>query len=213
MAINRAVAMATRVAGKDEGNGKSGKSNGDGNKEGKCKEEGNGEQRRQQDYGNRDNNDAANTMTTMTTRTTVLTIMMKTMTKTDKTMVRQRWGLLVAGGGGEGNKRGSGGGVECSYFLSKLDSGCCWLLVRGRGGRREAMVPSWTAGYLFNCPATPVPSTLLRALRNLMCRVVDLPVPGLRATPHSGNDSTATWMCHVLGPHTSGDHAIAHTEL
>ncbi len=45
---------------------------------------------------------------------------------------------------------------------------------------------------LFNFPATPVPSTLdsyLRALRNLMCGVVDLPVPGLRATSHSGNDS------------------------
>ncbi len=30
-----------------------------------------------------------------------------------------------------------------------------------------------------------------------------MPVPGLRATSHSGNDSTATCMCHVLGPHTS----------
>ncbi len=59
--------------------------------------------------------------------------------------------------------------------------------------------------YLFNFPATPVPTTLLRALRNLMCGVVDLPVPGLRATSHTGNDSTATWMCHVLGPHMSGD--------
>jgi hypothetical protein len=38
-------------------------------------------------------------------------------------------------------------------------------------------------------------------LKHLMCGVVDLPVPGLRATSHSGNDSTATWMCHVLGPH------------
>jgi hypothetical protein len=62
-----------------------------------------------------------------------------------------------------------------------------------------------TAGYLFNFPATPVPSTLLRALHNLMCRVVDLPVPGLRAMSHFSNDSTATWMYHVLGPHTSGD--------
>jgi hypothetical protein len=66
-------------------------------------------------------------------------------------------------------------------------------------------VAARTAGYFFNFPATPVPSTLLQALRNLMCRVVDLPVPGLCATSHSGNDSTATWMCHVLGPHTSGD--------
>jgi hypothetical protein len=39
-----AVVMAMRVAGKDEGNGKSGKSNGDGNKEGNCKEEGNDKQ-------------------------------------------------------------------------------------------------------------------------------------------------------------------------
>jgi hypothetical protein len=42
MATKRAVAMATRVADKDEGNVKSGKSNGNGNKEGDCKEEGNG---------------------------------------------------------------------------------------------------------------------------------------------------------------------------
>ncbi len=68
-----------------------------------------------------------------------------------------------------------------------------------------AHLQAQTTGYLFNFPATPVPSTLLRALRNLICGVVDLPVPGLRATPHSGNDSTATWMCHVLSPHMSGD--------
>jgi hypothetical protein len=66
-------------------------------------------------------------------------------------------------------------------------------------------VAARTAGYFFNFPATPVPSTLLQALHNLMCGVVDLPVPGLRAMSHSGNDSSATWMCHVLGPHTSGD--------
>ncbi len=58
------------------------------------------------------------------------------------------------------------------------------------------LVGARTAGYLFNFPTTPVPSTLLQALCNLMCGVVDLPVPGLRATSHSGNDSTATWMCH-----------------
>jgi hypothetical protein len=69
---------------------------------------------------------------------------------------------------------------------------------------RGAELSARTAGYLFNFPATPVPSTLLQALRNLMCGVVDLPVPGLCATSHFGNDSTATWMCHVLGPHTSG---------
>jgi hypothetical protein len=42
-----AVAMATRVAGKDEGNGESGKINGNGNKEGDFEEEGNGKQRQQ----------------------------------------------------------------------------------------------------------------------------------------------------------------------
>ena len=45
-AKKRAVAMVTRMAGKDEGNGdgNSGKSNGNGNKEGNCKEEGNDKQ-------------------------------------------------------------------------------------------------------------------------------------------------------------------------
>jgi hypothetical protein len=36
-------AMATRVAGKDEGNGKSGRSDGDGNKESDFEREGDGE--------------------------------------------------------------------------------------------------------------------------------------------------------------------------
>ncbi len=39
-----AVAMVTRMVGKDEGDGKNGKSNGNGGKEGNCKEVGNGEQ-------------------------------------------------------------------------------------------------------------------------------------------------------------------------
>ncbi len=43
-ATKRAVAMATWVAGEDEGDGKSGKSNGDGDEEGDCEEEGDGEQ-------------------------------------------------------------------------------------------------------------------------------------------------------------------------
>ncbi len=103
-ATNRVVAMATRLAGEDEGDGESGKSDDDGNKEGTCEEEGDGEQRQQQDDSGRDNDDAANTMTTTTT--TTLTIMMKTTTKTAKTTVRRRQ-LAVAGGGwlavGEGN--------------------------------------------------------------------------------------------------------------
>ncbi len=41
-ATKRAMVMVTRVAGKDEGNGESGKSDGDGNEEGICKEEGDG---------------------------------------------------------------------------------------------------------------------------------------------------------------------------
>jgi hypothetical protein len=45
MATKGAVAMATKVAGKDEGNGKSSKSNGNCNKEDNSKEEGNGKQR------------------------------------------------------------------------------------------------------------------------------------------------------------------------
>jgi hypothetical protein len=44
MGTKRAVVMAKRMAGKDEGNGKGAKSNGNGDKEGDCKEDGNGEQ-------------------------------------------------------------------------------------------------------------------------------------------------------------------------
>ncbi len=41
-ATNRAVATVTRAVGEDEGDGESGKSKGDGDKEGDCKEEGDG---------------------------------------------------------------------------------------------------------------------------------------------------------------------------
>jgi hypothetical protein len=56
----KAVAMATRVVSKDEGNGKGKKCDGKGNKDGDCKEAGNGKQQGQQDDGNRDNNDNHN---------------------------------------------------------------------------------------------------------------------------------------------------------
>ncbi len=42
-ATKREVAMAMRVADKDEGNGEGSKSIGHGDKEGNCKEDGNGE--------------------------------------------------------------------------------------------------------------------------------------------------------------------------
>ncbi len=42
MVTKRAVAMVMRMTGKDVGNGKSGKSYGNGDKEGNCKEEGDG---------------------------------------------------------------------------------------------------------------------------------------------------------------------------
>jgi hypothetical protein len=42
VAMKKAVAMVRRVAGEDEGDCKGGKSDGNGNKEGDCKEEGNG---------------------------------------------------------------------------------------------------------------------------------------------------------------------------
>jgi hypothetical protein len=54
MAIKRAVVKVTRVAGKDEGNGKGHKSNGNGIKEGDCKEESNCEQCQKQDDDARD---------------------------------------------------------------------------------------------------------------------------------------------------------------
>ncbi len=44
MAKKRAVAMATRMVGKDEGNGEGGMSDGNDDKEANCKEEGNGKQ-------------------------------------------------------------------------------------------------------------------------------------------------------------------------
>ncbi len=53
-----------------------------------------------------------------------------------------------------------------------------------------SLLNAQTAGYLFNFPTTPVPSTLLQALCNLMCGVVDLPVPGLRATPQAMSTGT-----------------------
>jgi hypothetical protein len=62
-----------------------------------------------------------------------------------------------------------------------------------------------TAGSLFGFPAISVSSTFLRALRNLMHGVEFWSVPGLRDTTHSGINSTATWMCHLLGPHPSHD--------
>jgi hypothetical protein len=46
-AMKRAVAMVMRVVGEDEGNDKSGKSNGNCDKEGNCKEEGNWEEQQQ----------------------------------------------------------------------------------------------------------------------------------------------------------------------
>ncbi len=69
----------------------------------------------------------AETRTTTTTtiatqwRMMMLMMMTKTMVKTTKmTVRRRRWGSSV------------------HISISKLDSGCCWLLVRGRGGRQEA---------------------------------------------------------------------------
>jgi hypothetical protein len=44
MATKRSVVIATKVAGRDEGNGKGNKNNGNGNKEGNGKEEGNSKQ-------------------------------------------------------------------------------------------------------------------------------------------------------------------------
>jgi hypothetical protein len=52
-------------------------------------------------------------------------------------------------------------------------------------------VESQTAGSLFGFPAISVPSTFLRALRNLMHGVEFRSVPGLCATSHSGINSTA----------------------
>jgi hypothetical protein len=68
----------------------------------------------------------------------------------------------------------------------------------------QTLLP-WTAGSLFSFPATSVSRTLLRALRNLMHGAKNWFVPGLRATSRSSINSTATWMCHVLGPHVSCD--------
>ncbi len=127
-ATKRAVAMAMRVAGKDEGNGERGNSNGNGNKEGNGKEEGDGKKQQQQDNGNRNNDNAANTTTT----TMTLKMMTKTTTKKAKTMVRWRR-LAVAGGSRGGQRTQRRRWLSVCIFLSKLDSGCCWLLARGQG--------------------------------------------------------------------------------
>ncbi len=96
---------------------------------------------------NNDNKTMATETTTMTktktalsTMTMMMTLMttMKATTKTTITMVRRQW-MAVAGGSGGGMKAAAVG-VECSYFSSKLNSGCCLLLARGRGGRWEAYI-------------------------------------------------------------------------
>ena len=47
---------------------------------------------------------------------------------------------------------------------------------------RSQPVGARTTGYLFNFPATSVPSTFLRGLHRLMSGVENQSVPGLRAT-------------------------------
>jgi hypothetical protein len=123
MVTKRAVVMATKVVGKVEGDCKSGKSNGDGNEEGYCKEEGDGKQQRQQDNGNRDNNDVVNT--TMTT--TMLMMMTKTMAKMAKTTVRRRR-LAVAGSGRGGQQTRQRRGLSVHIFHQNWILGVvgCW---------------------------------------------------------------------------------------
>jgi hypothetical protein len=75
------------------------------------------------------------TTTTMAMNSTMTTMMLtmatKKRTKTTTTTVRwQR--LVVAGGGGGGQQRRRWRGLSVYIFLSKLNSGCCWLLARGR---------------------------------------------------------------------------------
>jgi hypothetical protein len=66
-----------------------------------------------------------------------LTIMAKIMMKMAKMMVWRRQ-LAVAGGSGGGQQMWQLRGLSVNRFFFKLDSGCCWLLVRGRrGGRQE----------------------------------------------------------------------------
>jgi hypothetical protein len=81
------------------------------------------------------------TITTMATNTMMLTTMLtKTMMKkTSKmtiTTVQQRW-LAVAGGSRGGQQRRRQRGVSVHIFLSKLNSGCSWLVV-GEGQVRQA---------------------------------------------------------------------------
>jgi hypothetical protein len=110
-ATKRAVAMATRVVSKDEGNG-------DGDKEGNCNEEGTM-------ASNDDNKMMATETRTMTTMTMVTNIttkmksltttMAKTTTKTRITMVQQQ-GLEVAGGSGRRQQSQQWRGLSVHIF-------------------------------------------------------------------------------------------------
>jgi hypothetical protein len=82
---------------------------------------------------------AIETMTTITMTTaknttmtmTMLAMMTKTTMKKTTTMVPWRR-LALAGGSGGGQQRRQWRGVSVHIVLSKLNSGCCWLLARGR---------------------------------------------------------------------------------
>jgi hypothetical protein len=137
-ATKRAVAMATRVAGKDEDDGKSGKVMAMATKRAIA--------RKRAMAIKVDNKTTAKETTMMTTTTMAMNTMMMTMTllmmtktttKKEKTTVQQRQ-LAVAEGDRGGQQKWWRWGLSVHIFLLKLDSWCCWLLARGRGGRQEA---------------------------------------------------------------------------
>ncbi len=79
------------------------------------------------------NNDNKTTMTETTTMT-IITMATNTMMTTTMLMMTTRKMTTKQGRA----MKAVAVGVECSYFFIKLNSGCCWFLTRGRGGRREA---------------------------------------------------------------------------
>jgi hypothetical protein len=128
-ATKRAVAMVTRVADEDDGNGKSSKINGDGNEEGNCKEEGEGKQGQQQDDGNRDNDDDHNDNGKEYNNGA------KEADNDDKDNGKDGnydgAAALASGGWWRwGRATNATAGVECSYFF--IETGF-WVLVVGKG--------------------------------------------------------------------------------
>ncbi len=142
-ATKRAVAMATRVAGKDEDDGKSSKVMAMATKR---------EIARKRAMAIKVENKMTATETTMMTTTTMamntmmmtttVTMMTKTTTKKEKTMAQRQW-LVVADGCRGGQQKWRQRGLSVHIFLMKLVLGVvgCWQGAEEAGGKLSLKYP------------------------------------------------------------------------